>query len=548
VLAPVLALLALPLAASAADATSLPQPSALSRIDDAFAQGRIDAPTRAIYGLYVLKAPEKLPAEFRPSPGATLPRCATPLFHRAWLERDAFNAEQAADYASFAARPTYGTEGTVPAAGADTLVLVHYDAADGTQAAIANQVAASSDTAWNMEITGFGFRPPVPDGTAGGTSDTDIYLVKNLNYAYTASESTNAATTFSDATAFSVIDPALPNLETYVAHEFNHDSQYAYDAHEADLIYEATAVFIEDKVYDSVNDYLSFVPDFQTHPERNLSYATYDDSYMYGAGIWLRWLSDKHGSGSPTIVRQIWENLEQDDLTNSNNYFMALENTVLPAAGISGGVQGMEQEYAGYRWLSGANSDGWSTEASLWPTVAPIQQFTLTNGADGNTTPNAPQPLGVNYVEVDTTGGVAGDKLTFTLHGGTGVSWGVTKIEVPASGAATVTPSAMDSGDGVVRVASSSVNGFSKVVFAVTNLGTAGQVPDSLSGTTHNGPVTPTSFTYDVFYSADGKDPGAAAAASACKCDLATRARGTGLLAPFALVALAVGGVLRRRR
>ena len=508
------------------------------RIDEAFAAGSIDAPTRAIYGLRALKAPETLPAEFRPEPGERPPRCATPLFHRAWLERDAFTPAQAAEYAFFAARPTLASVSN----GVNT--TVHYGSP--TPLSFANQVAAIADSAWNIEFTTFGFLAPLPDAGAGGNdpdTGTDIYLQVGINYAYTATEATNPATPWDDATAYTVIDPGLPNIETYVAHELNHDSQYAYDAAEADVLYEATAVFIEDKVFGASNDYVSFVADFQAHPERNLTFATYDDSYMYGAGIWLRWLSDKHASGSTSIVRSIWENSKQNDTTNTKTFFQALDGTVLPAAGIAN-VQAMVQEFSGYRWLSGANSDGWSSEASLWQTVAPIQGFTLSNGTDANTTTNPPQALGVNYIAVDATGGVAGDKLTFTLHGGSGTSWGVTKIEIPPTGAATVTPSSIDSGDGLVRIASSDLNGKSKVVFAVTNLGTAGQAPDSADNSTtpagHLGNVTPTSFTYDVFYSATGMDPaGAAAAPSSCKCDMGAKpSRGFPAFTGFALLAL----------
>lgn len=538
------------LGASVAGTVAASQPTALERIDRAFAEGRIDAPTRAIYGLYALKAPERLPADLRPAPGEPRPRCATPIFHRAWLERDAFDAQQAADYAMFAARPSLPD--SVPAA--VNPVLVHYDSSVEpfvSNPGLADQVAAWADTAWNMEIGGMGFQAPLADDFNGTTADNpdnqiDIYLQTGLNYAYTAGEAEQPSTTYSDATAYAVIDPTLPNLETYVAHEFNHTSQYSYDAHEADLIYEATAVFVEDKVYDSVNDYVSFVADFQNHPERNLSYATYDDSYMYGAGIWLRWLSDQYAGGSASIGPSIWLHSEQDDTTNSKSFFAALNQDVLPGLGL-GSVEEMYQQFAGYRWLSGANSDGWDAESANWQTVAPIQSFTLSNGSDGIVTPNAPQPLGVNYVEVDTTGGVSGDKLTFTLHGDPGVSWAVTKIEIPAAGgSATITPSAVDGGDGMVRVSSTTVSDFSKVIFAVTNLGTAGQNPDALDPATseHTGPVTPTSFKYDVFYSADGKDPGEPVG---CSCSVARAPRPGEIAFPLLLALGALGLVVRRR-
>lgn len=504
--------------------------SALERIDRAFAEGRLDAPTRAIYGLRAYKAPERLPVEFRPAARETLPRCATPVFRHAWLERDAFSPEQAAEYASFVARPSLASTSFA----VNNAIVVHYGGT--TTPLFADQVAAFADSAFNVEFTTMGFLPPLPDDANGTTvnnpgPDTDIYLQTGLAYAYTATESTNGATAWDDATAYSVLDPALPNLETYVAHELHHTSQYAYDSKEADVLYEATAVYVEDKVFGASNDYAAFVVDFQAHPERNLSFATYDDSYMYGAGIWLRWLSDTHSVGNANAVRAIWENSKQTTGTNSKNFFQALDADVLPGLGIAN-VQAMVQEFAGYRWLSGANSDGWDPEAAVWAVAPSIAQFTLSTVAAGNATTNAPQPLGVNYVVVDAAGGVSGDKLTFTLHGAPGVSWGVTKIEIPATGSAQVTPSAIDAGDGVVTIDSLDTNNLSKIVFAVTNLGTAGQAPDQLDGASlHTGPVTPTAFTYDLAYV---KENG-----TGCTCDVAhAPARGFPALGGLGVIAM----------
>jgi hypothetical protein len=100
------------------------------------------------------------------------------------------------------------------------------------------------------------------------------------------------------------------------AHEFHHAVQFAYDAFEDGWIMEASSTWIEDEVYDAVNDnrqYLVESPLSQPHVplDRNTPME------WYGAWIFLRFLSEYVGMNDgpplepdPSVVRAIWRRLD----------------------------------------------------------------------------------------------------------------------------------------------------------------------------------------------------------------------------------------------
>ena len=100
----------------------------------------------------------------------------------------------------------------------------------------------------------------------------------------------------------------MGEMASSVAHELNHASQFAYDYAEGDFIYEASATWMEDKVFDSVNDYSFFIADFQQAPDTTLSFATYTDTYMYGGAVFFHYMADLYDAGGTTAVRDVWEN------------------------------------------------------------------------------------------------------------------------------------------------------------------------------------------------------------------------------------------------
>jgi hypothetical protein len=104
-------------------------------------------------------------------------------------------------------------------------------------------------------------------------------------------------------------NPLAP-MEVTAAHEYNHVLQFGYDVAQDTWMFESTAVWMEDKVYTDVNDYLQYIT-----PWTQMSFVpltTFDaqrsddpaNVKVYGDTVWNRWLDLKYGQDTP---RAAWE-------------------------------------------------------------------------------------------------------------------------------------------------------------------------------------------------------------------------------------------------
>ena len=174
-----------------------------------------------------------------------------------------------------------------------------------------------------VENEDMGWREPVGDGTRGGGIDkTDVY-VKQLGdqgifgystpdpnqkgssqFAYLVMDNDFAHSEFPRYT-----DPLDP-MEVTAAHEYNHILQFGYDWLQDTWMFEATATWAEDKVYDGVNDYVSYLRSWSELTQVPLT--TFDaldfsdpiNLKVYGSAVWARWLDERFGQD---VVRSAWE-------------------------------------------------------------------------------------------------------------------------------------------------------------------------------------------------------------------------------------------------
>lgn len=184
------------------------------------------------------------------------------------------------------------------------------------------------------EVGAMGYQAPLSDGIAGGDARADVYLADLGSvgdegeglFGYCVPEPTSDED--SAAPGYCVLDndyataqyptnDPLKNLKVTAAHEVFHLIQFGYDYLEDAWLMEGTAAWMEDEVYDSVNDnrsYLAASP--LTAPYVPLDY-TYDDEVddnndypPYGNWIFWKYLSESAGAGAadnPVVVRQVWE-------------------------------------------------------------------------------------------------------------------------------------------------------------------------------------------------------------------------------------------------
>jgi hypothetical protein len=181
---------------------------------------------------------------------------------------------------------------------------------------------AEMENVWRYEIGTLGYRPPLTDERASIDDDGvffDVYLSDIGSRGYygycTIDDSrTRSGYDFNDYAGYCVLDnnfsrsefptnSPIENLQVTAAHEFFHAIQFAYDAREDAWFMEGTAAWMEDEVYDGVNDNYQYLRTSQfKNPERPLDGRR--SLEIYGSWGFFRYLSETLGSD---VVRGAWE-------------------------------------------------------------------------------------------------------------------------------------------------------------------------------------------------------------------------------------------------
>lgn len=461
--------------------------------------GWIDDGTYGLYLRYLVYAPERLPELYRPvdldNRGHL--RCATPALTESRQLEAVMTDEQLADAYAVGGRP-------VPCGGCTicgTNVCVHYNnAGDSGYAQTTFDLAEES---WGVEMGSQGWLAPPADFGAQSGDELDIYLAPTgFGGAYTQPESTIPSTNWDDMSSFIVIDDSIPTnlMGVFVAHEMNHSVQFSYDWTENALLFESTATFIEDKVYDSTNDYTWYVTDFQGLPQRSLDYVTYNDVYMYGAAIFMHFLSEAYDNGGTDLVKDLWDRSRQSTGSNEPDFYDAL-NDIMTERGAT--LRDALTEFGFWRPFTGtyANTTDYFSEGNLWASVSMIGSHSLTTQA-GFGTSTAPMEYGANYAVVNTSAGASGDRFAVSLWGDTSKDWTLLLIGVGTDGS-TCVAAAPTNTDGWSSAYVDDLSDYSTILLGFLNMGPPGAIRDpdnSFYGTS--------SFSYDLEYSSNAADIG----------------------------------------
>jgi hypothetical protein len=397
----------------------------------------------------VTSAPKNYPADFHPI-------CATPAF--VWLpahRRELSPEAQQELSALMPDRPTYSTtEKTYDTPGGhfrvhyvtSTVDSVYKSSVDTSPADghpdYVNFVGAVIDSMWRKEVDTLGYYSPPSDGwytPNGGNGRYDVYL-KSMAFGslgYTEPEY-YAPPDYIGATSFivlrndySVYAGYRPDFNDYLrvtsAHEFFHAIQFGYDVEEFEYVpsdpitpirpywMELTAVWMEDVVYDSINDYLNYLRFFYNYPWFSLK--TFSDTlinktpadtaryfHAYASCVWAFYLSEKFGADA---IKNIWT-LCAD--VQGDNILSATDDVLLTKG--SSFDQGFS-EFSIWNYFTNYRADivNYYSEGNLYPVVAtqPHSSYPV----NISSVPYPPEVLGTNYVRFVTQATTGGLSLDF---------------------------------------------------------------------------------------------------------------------------------------
>jgi hypothetical protein len=231
---------------------------------------------------------------------------------------------------------------------------------------------------WAAEVDGMGYRAPLDDSTAdmnGGDGRFDVYLsdIGNDGYfGYCTTDDPNADST-PRVSAYCVVEndyaervfggmAPIKALRATAAHEFFHAVQFAYDWLEDNWLMEGTAAWVEDEVYDSVDDSRRFLAGASplARPEVPLDHG--HNGFEYGSWLFWRYLSERFGQ---RIVRDVWQRSEPVD-SRSRPYSLTAVSGALASRGSS-----LRSAFAGFAaanrvpWASYSEGGAYAT-SSTW--------------------------------------------------------------------------------------------------------------------------------------------------------------------------------------
>jgi len=309
-------------------------------------------------------------------------RCLTPLYRSLKKDWKELQPETQQILAKQVSAPVLAGEAAFPSPGGH--FTIHYatsgtDAPDLTDADQdqtpdwVEKVAEVFEQVYQTEVTVLGYRPAPGARYDVYLSDLATQQVYGYTNTFGALAGTSASSYIEIDRAFTsgIYNPSVyspeQSLQVTAAHEYHHAIQFGYNFY-FDIWYaEATATWIEEEVFDSVNQlygYLhSYLPNTSTLPLD----GGLDGGSEYGRWIFNRHLAEAH---SPTLIKEIWTKLGTmaAPADESDIPMLPVIDSVLATKGSSIG-----SEFAGF--AKKIYTRQWTThlgDLSRIPVVAPV--------------------------------------------------------------------------------------------------------------------------------------------------------------------------------
>jgi len=237
-----------------------------------------------------------------------------------------------------------------------------------TTLADVEKMADEFEKVYQKELIDMGYKvPPFDTGTLDEGNDTkfDIYIM-NLGkygiYGYVAPEAFSSSG--DNATyGYMVMDndfiefaPTPPEgaMQVTAAHEYHHAVQMGINAFVDAWYMEVTSTWMEERVYDSVNDNRLYLGAIMNYPEISLDF--FGASHQYAAWIFNEYLSTNWDNN---VVKDIWDQLDpvgSDDALSAIDYVLTVKGTSL------------KNVYRDF-WAKNYQKNNFYDEGTHWPAV-----------------------------------------------------------------------------------------------------------------------------------------------------------------------------------
>ena len=339
----------------------------------------------------------KVPGKELHSITATSPpaKCGFGIISDAKRHFDEFTSNQQNKIQNILSRPERETSIVSPSG----IFRIHYDRTGydapnyfngikNTVQLSVDSLAIALDSSYNYEVNVLGYKPPPSDGTDGGDDLYDVYIAElgSGYYGWTDYESIGNGV----AKSYMVIDNSFDTLHVSTngiygarvtaAHEFHHAIQvgsYRMPLDGDNFYFEITSTSMEEFVYDSINDYYSYLPYYFKNPDRRF---TYFDGSGSGGGydrvIWNIFLKEKfeyeeaNSTKGFDIIKRTWELMN-----NLENSAMKSISLALSENGLS--LKDTFAEFAQWTFFTNhrAKPNKYFSEASEYNLIKPIASY-----------------------------------------------------------------------------------------------------------------------------------------------------------------------------
>lgn len=288
------------------------------KLEGQLAKGMISGQQALYLEAVSVHAPAHLPAEYAEF-DLPVRKSAFALNYRLQKAWPAFSRDQQAVLEHVLQRPVMQADIISPSG----LFRIHYDISgynavsldDYNGNAIPDYVEEAADImdyVYNVEINQLGLQSPPDDRGGGETAEWDIYItnVGSQIYGYINEDFPPLSLNPTVYSSYMVLDNSyshtpttgMDGLRVTAAHEFFHMVQLGYNGRDDNddgwfddlFLMEAGSTWMEDVVFDHINDYLFYLEDF--FQSTNVRFDYVNNWREYGLCVWYHFLEARLGT------------------------------------------------------------------------------------------------------------------------------------------------------------------------------------------------------------------------------------------------------------